>query len=50
MPFFVDLEVYYIDDNKQKVAFKTDTKEVRVSVGHGRYPTALVRLQRSFSP
>jgi len=50
LPFFVDLEVYYIDDNKVPVEFRTDTKEVRVSVGHQRYPIALVRLQRSFSP
>ena len=50
MPFSVDLYVHYIDDNKNHSESKTDTKEVRVSVSHERYPAALVRLRRSFSP
>ncbi len=50
MPFSVDLDVHYIDDNKNQSESKTDTKEVVVSISHERYPGALVVLRRSFSP
>ncbi len=50
MPFSVDLDVHYIDDNRIHSPNKTDTKEVVVSISHERYPGALVVLRRSFSP
>ena len=50
MPFSVDLDVHYLDDNRDHSASKTDTKEVVVSISHERYPSALVVLRRSFSP
>ncbi|MCH8962233.1 MAG: hypothetical protein IH820_13175 [Bacteroidetes bacterium] len=50
MPFSVDLEVYYIDDDKNWIDARTRNKEVRVSISHERYPSALVVLRRSFAP